>query len=147
MKGIQIFFDQCSEKEFQNIMNLLSQNGNIRMEMIEDDITEILTTLGIPTNLKGYCYVKTAIELCIKDRDMLNSITKSLYPEIARLHCANYVKVEHAIRHAIQKAWESDESRLRKSVFGNSLRFGVRPTNAAFIAAIADYIELNKNIG
>ena len=114
------------------------------MELLEDDITNLLIELGISSGLKGYPYLITAVELCINNRDMLNNVTKNLYPEIARIHCVNGVKVEHAIRHAIQKAWSNGESVIRKMVFGNTISIGIKPTNAAFIAAIADYVELRR---
>lgn len=144
MRKLKIMLKQYDEKEFQHIVDFLSENENILVEMLGDDVTEVLSEIGIPTNLKGYQYVKTAVELCVKDRDLLNSITKSLYPEVARLHHVNYIKVEHAIRHAIQRAWESNNPQLRKIIFGNTLYLDSRPTNSAFIAAIVDYVELQR---
>ena len=144
MKRIQLLLEAYDEKDIWDIVKYLSNNENIRMELLEDDITNLLIELGIASGLKGYPYLITAVELCINDRDMLNNVTKNLYPEIARIHCVNGVKVEHAIRHAIQKAWSNGESVIRKMVFGNTISIGIKPTNAAFIAAIADYVELRR---
>lgn len=144
MKRIQLSLEAYDEKEIWMIIKHLSQNENIHIELLEDDVTSILTDLGISSGLRGYSYLITAIELCIDNRDMLNNVTKNLYPEIARRHCVNGGKVEHAIRHAIQKAWSNGESMLQKTVFGNTASMGMKPTNAAFIAAITDYVELRK---
>lgn len=144
MKRIQILFEAHNEKEILDILKDVSSYENVHIELLGDDIADILAGLGISVGLTGYLYLITAVELCIANRDMLNHITKSLYPEVARRHCVNGVKVEHAIRHAIQKAWMSNENSLRKSIFGNTTSFGTKPTNAAFIAAIADYVELRK---
>jgi len=144
MKRIQVLLEAHDEKDIWDTVKYLSQNKKVHMELLEDDITNVLIDLGISSGLKGFSYLFTAVELCINNRDMLNNITKNLYPEIAKRHCVNGVKVEHAIRHAIQRAWMSEENRIRKIVFGNTASAGTKPTNAAFIAAITDYIELRK---
>lgn len=144
MKRVQLLLEAYNEDEIWDIVKLVSQNVNVHMELLEDDITDLLIELGISSGLKGYPYLITAVELCINNREMLNNITKNLYPEIARRHCVNGVKVEHAIRNAIQKAWAGKESLLRKMVFGNTTESGTKPTNAAFIAAITDYVELRR---
>jgi len=144
MKRVQLLLEAYDEKEIWDIVTGLLKNENIHIEFQNDDIKSILINLGISSGLKGYPYLITAIELCIDNREMLNNVTRNLYPEIARLHCVNEVKVEHAIRHAIQKAWSVDGSVFRRTVFGNTMEQGVKPTNTAFIATIADYIEVRK---
>lgn len=151
MNRIQINIDQCNEEDIQRLLLLLQENGMKQIMLINDDekqivkehdIIKVLAEFGIPTNLKGYRYMKTAIELCVKDRSIMDSVTKCLYPEIAKRHQVDGGQVEHAIRHAIQKAWKNHNTVLQKRLFGNSLENGVKPTNSAFIATVADYLEL-----
>lgn len=162
MSQIQISMENCKEEELYQLLQMLQENENLHITIlcegvnsqeIETYVTEpyaagiarVLSEFGIPSNLRGYRYIKTAIELSMKDRDILDSMTKRLYPEVAKRYQVEHGQVEHAIRHAIKKAWRHNNSILQKQLFGNSLEDGERPTNAAFIAAVADYLELTTH--
>ncbi len=154
MNHIQINIDSCNEEEIQQLLKMLREKGMKQITVINNEektsaaehaIIKVLAEFGISTNLKGYRYMKTAIELCMKDRSVMDSVTKSLYPEIGKRHHADGGQVEHAIRHAIQKAWKNHDTTLQKRLFGNTLENGMKPTNSAFIATVADYLELAYN--
>ncbi|MDE6593141.1 MAG: sporulation initiation factor Spo0A C-terminal domain-containing protein [Oscillospiraceae bacterium] len=113
--------------------------------LMEDGITKIIRKIGIPANIKGYRYIRTAIMLVINDPSLLESVTKELYPEIARLHDATPARVERAIRHAITVAWdraEGDEEYLSKRLHCRIDFSGARPTNSELIALISDSLML-----
>lgn len=103
---------------------------------------KLLAALGMPSHLKGYLYLRTALELCRKDPEELDGITKRLYPDVARKYGTSGDKVEHAIRHAIEAAWRRGNSSEWERLFGKQEK---RPTNSEFIARLNDYVgnEIN----
>ncbi|MFW5786729.1 MAG: sporulation transcription factor Spo0A [Halanaerobiales bacterium] len=105
-------------------------------------ITEIMHKLGVPAHIKGYLYLREAIELVIKNIDMLGAITKKLYPAVAENFDTTPSRVERAIRHAIEVAWERGNEDALNRYFGNTLTDGNKPTNSQFIAKIADKLRL-----
>ncbi len=113
-------------------------------ESLEYHITRLLLDIGVSPNLRGYCYIKTGIRLCVEERSIMESVTKCLYPEIARQFGTTASRVEHAIRHAITKAWERENLQMQLFFFGRSLGDKMRPTNASFIATLADHIYLQR---
>ncbi len=127
------------------------QKAPVREELKEADIVKEITSLiqdiGIPAHIKGYHYLRDAILLCIKDKEMLNSITKVLYPEVARLHNTTSSRVERAIRHAIEVAFTRGHLKAIDDLFGYTID-GIKgkPTNSEFIALIADKIRLEYNM-
>ena len=110
---------------------------------LEIDVTNMIHEIGVPAHIKGYQYLRDAILLSVEDTEMLNSITKILYPTIAKRHQTTSSRVERAIRHAIEVAWSRGKMDTIDELFGYTVnnRKG-KPTNSEFIALIADKIRL-----
>ena len=114
---------------------------------LESDITNIIHDIGIPAHIKGYQYLRDSIMLSVKDNDVINSITKILYPTIAKRYQTTSSRVERAIRHAIEVAWNRGNTETLNGLFGYTISNGKgKPTNSEFIALIADKIRLQYNI-
>ena len=114
---------------------------------LETRVTDMIHEIGIPAHIKGYHYLRDAIIMAVDDMDVLNAITKVLYPTIAKMHQTTASRVERAIRHAIEVAWSRGKLDTLDELFGYTVsnRKG-KPTNSEFIALIADTIRLeNKN--
>lgn len=110
---------------------------------LENDVTNIIHEVGVPAHIKGYQFLRDAIIMSINDMDMLNSITKVLYPTIARKNNTTPSRVERAIRHAIEVAWTRGKMDTIDELFGYTVNNGKgKPTNSEFIALIADKIRL-----
>ena len=118
-------------------------------EHLETDITKMLHELGIPAHIKGYQYLRDAISMVVRDREMMEAVTKILYPEIAKKNYPSSSRVERAIRHAIEVAWGRGSLEVIDELFGYTISTGKgKPTNSEFIALIADKICLDyKKIG
>lgn len=112
-------------------------------EDLETLVTECIHELGVPAHIKGYQYIRTAIMMVVKDMDMLNFITKRLYPEIAKAYGTTSSRVERAIRHSIEVAWSRGKPETMNEIFGYTIHTGKgKPTNSEFIAMVADRIRL-----
>lgn len=110
---------------------------------LEADVTEIIHEIGVPAHIKGYQYLRDAIVMSVNDMDMLNSITKILYPTIAKKYQTTSSRVERAIRHAIEVAWSRGKMDTIDEMFGYTIHNGKgKPTNSEFIALITDRIRL-----
>ena len=110
---------------------------------LELDVTNIIHEIGVPAHIKGYQYLRDAIILSVDDMEMLNSITKILYPTIAKKYQTTPSRVERAIRHAIEVAWSRGKMDTIDELFGYTVSTGKgKPTNSEFIALIADKIRL-----
>ena len=110
---------------------------------LETDVTNIIHEIGVPAHIKGYQYLRDAIMMSVQDMEMLNSITKILYPTIAKNHQTTPSRVERAIRHAIEVAWSRGKMDTIDELFGYTVSNGKgKPTNSEFIALIADRIRL-----
>ena len=110
---------------------------------LETDVTNIIHEVGVPAHIKGYQYLRDAIIMSVTDMEMLNSITKILYPTIAKQHQTTPSRVERAIRHAIEVAWSRGKMDTIEELFGYTVSGGKgKPTNSEFIALIADKIRL-----
>ena len=110
-------------------------------EHLETDITKMLHELGIPAHIKGYQYLRDAISMVVRDREMMEAVTKILYPEIAKKNYTSSSRVERAIRHAIEVAWGRGSLEVIDELFGYTISTGKgKPTNSEFIALIADKI-------
>lgn len=118
-------------------------------EHLETDITKMLHELGIPAHIKGYQYLRDAISMVVRDREMMEAVTKILYPEIAKKNYTSSSRVERAIHHAIEVAWGRGSLEVIDELFGYTISTGKgKPTNSEFIALIADKICLDyKKIG
>ena len=111
---------------------------------IEEKITNIFITVGIPAHIKGYQFLREAIKLSMENPDIINSITKKLYPSIAKKFDTSASKVERAIRHAIEVAWSRGKIENINSVFGLTVYTNnEKPTNGEFIALVADKMLLD----
>ena len=110
---------------------------------LETDVTNIIHEIGVPAHIKGYQYLRDAIILSVNDMQMLNSITKILYPTIPKKQQTTPSRVERAIRHAIEVAWSRGKMDTIDELFGYTVSTGKgKPTNSEFIALIADKIRL-----
>ena len=110
---------------------------------IETQVTQIIHQIGVPAHIKGYQYLRTAIILTIQDSDIINSVTKILYPSVAKKYATTTSRVERAIRHAIEVAWDRGDVDTLNSYFGYTIQNNRgKPTNSEFIAMIADNLRL-----
>ena len=110
---------------------------------LEKDVTEMIHEIGVPAHIKGYQYLREAIMMSVEDNEMLNSITKVLYPSIAKKYQTTPSRVERAIRHAIEVAWSRGKMETLDALFGYTINTGKgKPTNSEFIALISDKIRL-----
>lgn len=110
---------------------------------LEMMVTEIIHQIGVPAHIKGYHYLREAIILSIKDDDMINSVTKILYPTVAKKFQTTSSRVERAIRHAIEVAWDRGDIDVLNTYFGYTINNDRgKPTNSEFIAMIADKLKL-----
>ena len=114
---------------------------------LEEIVTEIIHDVGVPAHIKGYQYLRDAIVMSVLDMDMLNSVTKVLYPEVAKKYKTTPSRVERAIRHAIEVAWSRGKVDTIEELFGYTVSIGKgKPTNSEFIALITDKIRMNQQI-
>lgn len=114
---------------------------------IETDVTNIIREIGIPAHIKGYQYIREGIIMSVNDANMLNYITKLLYPTIAKKYKTTSSSVERAIRHAIEVAWNRGQIDIIESMFGYTISAGKgKPTNSEFIALIADKLRLDYRL-
>jgi len=122
---------------------LKTENNIITDNELELMVTEIIHQIGIPAHIKGYQYLREAIMLAIKDDDIINAVTKILYPTVAKRFKTTSSRVERAIRHAIEVAWDRGDIDVLNSYFGYTIN-GERgkPTNSEFIAMISDKLRL-----
>lgn len=127
--------DIFAQNTNQNGMIFNSKSSNI----IEEKITNIFITVGIPAHIKGYQFLREAIKLAIANPEIINSITKKLYPTIAVKYDTSASKVERAIRHAIEVAWNRGKIENINNLFGIKVySSNEKPTNGEFIALVAD---------
>ena len=113
-----------------------------REKNLETDVTNIIHEIGVPAHIKGYQYLRDAIIMSVDNREVINSITKVLYPTIAKMNKTTPSRVERAIRHAIEVAWSRGKMDTIE-LFGYTIHTGKgKPTNSEFIALIADKIRL-----
>lgn len=117
-------------------------------ENLENRVTNMLHEIGIPAHIKGYHYLRDAIMMAVEDMDVLNAITKILYPTVAKKYQTTSSRVERAIRHAIEVAWSRGKLDTLDELFGYTVSTGKgKPTNSEFIALIADTIQLEYKHG
>lgn len=113
--------------------------GRVRDKNLDEKISNIFMSVGIPAHIKGYHFLREAIKLAILKPDIINSITKGLYPSIAKSYNTTASKVERAIRHAIEVAWNKGRIENINNLFGVKVYTSMdKPTNGEFIALVAD---------
>lgn len=146
-----------ADKEFQIMITVPStkndtaaaQAGKVQKENevirdLEQDVTDMIHEIGVPAHIKGYQYLREAIMMSVEDPAMISSITKILYPTIAKRFQTTPSRVERAIRHAIEVAWSRGRMETLDALFGYTIDTGKgKPTNSEFIALIADKIRLS----
>ncbi len=122
-------------------------NEKIEDHDLETQVTKVFHNIGIPAHIKGYQYLRTAILMSIKNTDLINSVTKALYPSVARQYSTTSSRVERAIRHAIEVAWDRGDVDTLDSYFGYTIHNNRgKPTNSEFIAMIADNLRLSNKL-
>ena len=132
-------------------LNMLIENDNttsIESEhnTIRKKITKIIHELGVPSNLKGYNYIREGIMLVYYDPTLSSKITKGLYPQIAERYTSNESRVERSMRHAIEVSWNRGNWDMMEEIFGYSVSIDkAKPTNSEFIVTIADMLRLEYN--
>lgn len=133
------------ERNFAEVrrVNAYESKSEYMERNLETDVTNIIHEIGVPAHIKGYQYLRDAIIMSVNDMEMLNSITKILYPMIAKKHQTTPSRVERAIRHAIEVAWSRGKMDTIDELFGYTVNGGKgKPTNSEFIALIADKVRL-----
>ncbi|MBE6531028.1 MAG: sporulation transcription factor Spo0A [Ruminococcaceae bacterium] len=133
-----------------------NQTGALKSESAEDtsktpdietQVTKIIHQIGVPAHIKGYQYLRTAILLTVNDSEIINSVTKILYPSVAKKYQTTTSRVERAIRHAIEVAWDRGDVDTLNSYFGYTIQNNRgKPTNSEFIAMIADNLRLKYKL-
>lgn len=114
----------------------------------EREISAFMLELGIPAHLRGYYYLREAVLLAVSDMELVGSVTKLLYPVIARRYKTTLQRVERAIRNAVEVSWERGNPEVFEDLFGFSREAGApRPTNSEYIARIADKIRMDATTG
>lgn len=168
MEQLKVVTQQDNERMFRMISDLISKDKEFHIMItvpsgrqyeqnqageekripkeynLEKDVTDMIHEIGVPAHIKGYQYLREAIMMSVEDVEMLNSITKILYPSIAKKYQTTPSRVERAIRHAIEVAWSRGKMETLDALFGYTINIGKgKPTNSEFIALIADKIRLN----
>lgn len=127
-----------------------SESGTVSRNNTNDlqvTVSEIMHQIGVPAHIKGYQYLREAIVLSINDREMMSSVTKVLYPTVAKMYSTTASRVERAIRHAIEVAWDRGDVDVLSSYFGYTIQnTRGKPTNSEFIAMISDKLRLRMKI-
>ena len=119
-------------------------NNNVKSTVpLEVRVTNMIHNVGVPAHIKGYQYIREAIMLAVENEDIINSITKTLYPTLASTFSTTPSRVERAIRHAIEVAWNRGQIEMHDKIFGYTVNSNKgKPTNSEFIAMIADKLRL-----
>jgi hypothetical protein len=113
--------------------------------VLEAQVTKIIHQIGVPAHIKGYQYLRSAIIMVVKNNEVINSVTKVLYPSVAKHYGTTSSRVERAIRHAIEVAWDRGDLDVLNSFFGYTVQNSRgKPTNSEFIAMIADNLRLKN---
>lgn len=127
-----------------------AENGEIGRQnadgrSLESTVTAIIHEIGVPAHIKGYQYLREAILIAVDDMDVINAVTKVLYPEVAKRFGTTASRVERAIRHAIEVAWDRGDLETLQKYFGYTVSNAKgKPTNSEFIAMIADKLQLER---
>ncbi|MGM0502637.1 MAG: sporulation transcription factor Spo0A [Bacillota bacterium] len=114
---------------------------------VEERITEIMHNIGVPAHIKGYLYLREAIQMVIENIELLGAVTKKLYPAVAEEFDTTASRVERAIRHAIEVSWKNGNTKVINDIFGHSITSSTgKPTNSQFIAKIADKLRIEMRV-
>ncbi|MGN0311512.1 MAG: sporulation transcription factor Spo0A [Lachnospiraceae bacterium] len=141
---IKNLYENNTQKNIVKKLSAYEKEEPVKVRNLENDVTNIIHEIGIPAHIKGYQYLREAIIRSVEDTEMLGSITKILYPSIAKKFQTTPSRVERAIRHAIEVAWSRGKMDTIDELFGYTVSNGKgKPTNSEFIALIADKIRLD----
>ena len=160
VEGIRAGADICLKKPLDltslvlHVESLLSGRnetegcaGEAERPNMEAQVTKIIHQIGVPAHIKGYQYLRSAILMTIEDNEIINSVTKILYPSVAKKYATTTSRVERAIRHAIEVAWDRGDIDTLNSYFGYTIQNNRgKPTNSEFIAMIADNLRLKYKL-
>ena len=121
------------------------ERDGTREQSLESIVTAIIHEIGVPAHIKGYQYLREAIIIAVEDMEVINAVTKILYPEVAKRFGTTASRVERAIRHAIEVAWDRGDLETLQKYFGYTVSNAKgKPTNSEFIAMIADRLQLQR---
>lgn len=157
IKRIYDIVPQTESYAKNNVLNINSYNKHIPTETnpyiqntdsLDTRVTNIIHAIGVPAHIKGYNFIREGIKMVTEDVDLLNAVTKELYPGIAKKYSTTSSRVERAIRHAIEVAWSRGNDIMIKQLFEHTLMPSNKnkPTNSEFIAVIADKLRLEYSI-
>lgn len=136
-----------SELIKKSVSTSLHTQKEHKVQNLDASITNIIHEIGVPAHIKGYMYLREAIAMVYHDIDLLGSITKVLYPDIAKKYKTTSSRVERAIRHAIEVAWSRGNVDSISSLFGYTVSMTkAKPTNSEFIAMVADKLRIEHNV-
>lgn len=142
--------DVISERRGKSRISSIHTNESTPMPEnldLETQVTQIIHQIGVPAHIKGYQYLRTAILMTINDSEIINSVTKVLYPSVAKKYSTTTSRVERAIRHAIEVAWDRGDVDTLNAYFGYTIQNNRgKPTNSEFIAMIADNLRLKLKL-
>lgn len=141
-------------RDLENRIIDIVENKEFASESISDNdrkiklsITKILHSLGVPSHIRGYQYIRDGIQMMYKEPSLLGGITKEVYPEIAMKYDTTSSRVERAIRHAIEISWNRGDYDLMEEIFGHSVDYDrAKPTNSEFIATVADKLRVDSKL-
>lgn len=149
-RGVSFFMPKPCETE--SLLDRMRQvcagdaaDSKDEAESLESEVTAVIHEVGVPAHIKGYQYVREAIIIAVQDMDVINAVTKVLYPEVAHRYGTTPSRVERAVRHAIEVAWDRGDLETLQRYFGYTVNSTKgKPTNSEFIAMIADRIRLQR---
>ena len=125
--------------EMMGLKAVPADNG----QNVESTVERVLLDLGVPCHIKGYNYLITVISLVVGNADLINAITKELYPAIAKKYSTTSSRVERAVRHAIECGWDRVDLDVMQHYFGNTVSISKgKPTNSEFIARVANVVRM-----
>ncbi len=146
-KTIQALLKEASSNSFGVSYDLKNQKVNTNEKTLDTEITELLHEIGVPAHIKGYMYLRESITMVYNDVEILGGITKVLYPTVARKFKTTSSRVERAIRHSIEVAWNRGNVDAISQIFAYTISYNKsKPTNSEFIAMIADKLRLAHKI-
>lgn len=152
-KGVSYFMAKPAKvgaicQRIRQILGVPMQNdrsSNVKPVSMQSAVTNIIHEIGVPAHIKGYQYLREAIVISVADMEVINAVTKVLYPEVAKKYNTTSSRVERAIRHAIEVAWDRGDLETLQKYFGYTVsNIKGKPTNSEFIAMIADRLQLEQ---
>lgn len=129
-----------------HLLATMAENLKIPSYHVEAAVSEVIHNIGVPANIKGYHFLRSAIVMCINDTENLHSVTKILYPAVAKMHNTTATRVERAIRHSIEVTWNRGNADAIHILFGFRPSNHPKPTNSEFIAIITDNLRVKMKM-